>query len=363
MRYWLTCALCGAHITAAPAQQLDQAARLLPVREVFRHGGDAVDSSVAFASITAIGLGPRGQIVVLDSDQRRAAVFEATGAFLRFVGRSGSGPGEFQHISGMQVDSFITIFDPVQRRYSVFDFDGRHRQTSAAPDNHGLLLTSFSPAGRALVGATAARFTRTTSAEKEGTVAVVLVDGLRVDTLIEFRSAASTWFVPGRPAPWGAFIASTGDGGAWLAYSDTVVVGNGVTGQLKWFTASSRLRPVKELSLQQPGRRVTDAERSAFIANLKETRSYLPRTFEIDAPQYWSAIAGMTRGSDGSLWIRSASGQGPGSAYSEITPRGEVRRWILPRGFVLHALQGSRMFGSELTAMDAPTLVVYERTR
>jgi hypothetical protein len=63
-------------------------------------------------------------------------VYDSLGNFLRRVGRSGSGPGEFQFITAAYVDGegFLHIFDAGLRRESVFDSQYELVKTTPRPD-------------------------------------------------------------------------------------------------------------------------------------------------------------------------------------------------------------------------------------
>ncbi|MGH7469229.1 MAG: 6-bladed beta-propeller [Longimicrobiales bacterium] len=336
----------------------------LPVRELLRLGGDAVDARVSFGSVDRIAIGPQRQIVVMAANDHKVSVFDSAGRFLVSMGRSGSGPGEFQFMTGLRVDSLIHVFDVRQERVSSFDFQGRHRETRRFT-LEGLSLAEFVPSGSGVVGATVTRFTRTEAPEREGIIAVVFARGARVDTLITYRGGAGTWFVPNQYAPWGGFPAPTGNGGAWLAFADTIVVADGVTGRVRWFTTtegSGTPRLLKELSLGLVARRVSDEDRNRFLAELRQKQKDLPPRVQIEAPAHWSVATRILRAPDGTLWIRNGHSGRAGNSYSEIPPGAQtVRRWQLPDGFALHAVHGNRLVGVQTTEFDSPMVVVYQR--
>jgi len=66
-----------------------------------------------------------GYLFVNDSGNHRVAVFDQEGNFVRGIGRSGQGPGEFQNISGISVDTGILhIFDNRSLRLTKYRTDG-----------------------------------------------------------------------------------------------------------------------------------------------------------------------------------------------------------------------------------------------
>lgn len=92
---------------------LDSAAR----REV---GGSAPGSVDLFRVVAAIRL-EDGRVIVAEGSPPRLLSFAASGTLLTSAGRRGSGPGEFEAISFVQVigDSLL-MYDPRLRRASVF---------------------------------------------------------------------------------------------------------------------------------------------------------------------------------------------------------------------------------------------------
>jgi hypothetical protein len=75
---------------------------------------------------SGIGVDGAGRIHVLDVLEFRVSVFDRSGDFIRSVGRSGSGPGEFRFPSDLAVraDGAIAVFDFDRRAFVVFDADG-----------------------------------------------------------------------------------------------------------------------------------------------------------------------------------------------------------------------------------------------
>lgn len=69
--------------------------------------------------------GEDGHFFVNDSGNYRIAVFDQDGNFVRGIGRSGEGPGEFQNISGISVDAGVLhIFDSRSLRLTRYRIDG-----------------------------------------------------------------------------------------------------------------------------------------------------------------------------------------------------------------------------------------------
>lgn len=84
---------CGGDVDAALFNEVDSL-RLIPVDTV---GVLMGDSTEMFGNIFDATILPSGELVVVDILKRCASVFNSRGQFIRQIGRSGSGPGEFQH--------------------------------------------------------------------------------------------------------------------------------------------------------------------------------------------------------------------------------------------------------------------------
>jgi hypothetical protein len=62
----------------------------------------SVDSGPAsFGDIRGYAVNDRGWVFVLDYSTQDVRVFDSPGAFLKTVGRMGSGPGEFRNANGI----------------------------------------------------------------------------------------------------------------------------------------------------------------------------------------------------------------------------------------------------------------------
>ena len=89
-----------------------------------------------FSVVMDIGVGPRGQIAVLLPQDLQVPLFDSSGTRIATIGRRGSGPGEFQHLSraGWVADTMY-VLDLRLRRAVLVAPDGSVIRTSANPDN------------------------------------------------------------------------------------------------------------------------------------------------------------------------------------------------------------------------------------
>jgi hypothetical protein len=67
-----------------------------------------------------------GGFYVFDSQATQIRQYDAQGRFLRAVGRSGDGPGEYREGAALTVaqDSLLVVCDPSNRRMTSFGPDG-----------------------------------------------------------------------------------------------------------------------------------------------------------------------------------------------------------------------------------------------
>jgi len=79
-----------------------------------------------FSRIRDVAFGSEGKIVVADFAIPIIRMYDENGVFLRNVGRSGRGPGEYQMILGMKTfdDGKITVWDPRNLYVHLYAADG-----------------------------------------------------------------------------------------------------------------------------------------------------------------------------------------------------------------------------------------------
>ncbi|MBD3276694.1 MAG: hypothetical protein GF388_00185, partial [Candidatus Aegiribacteria sp.] len=85
------------------------------------------DSALVFGLIIDAGYAPDGSVMALDAQKCCVSVFSPQGDHLRDIGRSGSGPGEFQFPLSMAfTGSGLAVSDMLGRTVSYFDGHGEY---------------------------------------------------------------------------------------------------------------------------------------------------------------------------------------------------------------------------------------------
>ena len=120
--------------------------------EVFRVGVLEGEIWEMFAQVTQVAFDAEGNLFVFDelgSSEVRVRVFDSTGGFLREFGRSGQGPGEFDHPVGFAVlrDGTTVVRDLGHRAYQLFDASGQYLRMVRTSDSPGGVASS-----RAILG-------------------------------------------------------------------------------------------------------------------------------------------------------------------------------------------------------------------
>lgn len=112
------------------------------VTEDLRIGRLDGPDSVTFGMVADLAVDAQGSIYVLDQQSQRVKVYDAAGAFVRFLGGPGRGPGELSQWATdvlVRPDGSVLVPDYAQSRLSVYGPDGALRETLAIPRRpHGI---------------------------------------------------------------------------------------------------------------------------------------------------------------------------------------------------------------------------------
>ena len=133
--------------------------------EVYRVGSLSGEEWEQFGNVRRVGFDAAGQLYVFDNQADRIHVVGPEGEYLRTMGRSGEGPGEFQRPDGLAVmrDGRVVIADLGHRAYHIFAANGEfERMVRMAPEAGDLRITDLlpDPGGKAVFSAVGAQLLR-----------------------------------------------------------------------------------------------------------------------------------------------------------------------------------------------------------
>lgn len=267
----------------------------------------------------------RDGVVVANAGTGELRWFDGSGRPVRAAGRKGGGPGEFQHITwvGVLRGDSVAAWDPVLRRLSVFDAEGRFARVLPVAAR-GPLASVVGP----LDDGSLLMATRTHVEPPRGTtvwrdsavvVRVRLADG-GMDTVGRFPG--TEWFADAsdggrvQTRPFGRQAAAA-------VHGSTFYVGTGDAYEVGAYAADGT--PRGRIRTPHEPMRVRAEDREAFLAEVVQvggseqdrqarTRMLAAAPFPETLPPYTSLAADA----DGNLWVRET--QRPGA-----TP--EISRW------------------------------------
>jgi len=95
--------------------------------EEMRYGSG--DDSLFFGSIISFDVDRYGNLFVLDGQTQKASVLDSSGALIRTVGNQGTGPGEFEEASAVDVseNGEILIMEMRKGQLTIFNVEGNYR--------------------------------------------------------------------------------------------------------------------------------------------------------------------------------------------------------------------------------------------
>jgi hypothetical protein len=88
----------------------------------------------SFSRVSGLVADASGRVYIADAGELAIRIFDRDGRFVRSVGRPGRGPGEFVDPTGLAlVGDELFVYDPEERRLSVFDTAGAIRRQHIIP--------------------------------------------------------------------------------------------------------------------------------------------------------------------------------------------------------------------------------------
>jgi len=116
----------GAPRPAAACASSDASSVLSLLRRVRTVRLQEADSALIVSSVPAVASSRRGWIAIADDRDGNVKLFDASGRYVRTIGRRGSGPGEYQAPRGVAfaTDTTLAIADDGARRWSLVTVNG-----------------------------------------------------------------------------------------------------------------------------------------------------------------------------------------------------------------------------------------------
>lgn len=340
----------------------------------------AMDGPGALGNVFKVVMGPRGEILATQPEVSTISVFDSTGQFLRDIGRSGGGPGEFgvPGALGWTGDT-LWVMDVGQQRVHLFDRDLSYARTVTpvpleSPDPRmrllpGPLLADGSVLAIPLVFVPA-----------DSQPLILLEQNGEVRRLPGISNRGHTVRLRGSLEPLGVTTNPWSDSDLWTPAADgksIIVVHRPIAtredqGKLQILRLGLngdtlvnqdfvyRPRPLRDQEAERVYREM--AERfgrnrniSAAVARIEsDLRSSVP------APRFYPAVTELISGDDGTIWLRREAPSQGQEEWQVFSADGEMLgRVRLPEGLRLHGADARRVWGVMRDELDVSFVEVY----
>lgn len=115
----------GVVVVSNPATPLWSHSEQWRIDEILRLGELDGTGPAVFGRIGQIEVDSEGRLYIFDAQANELRVFDGEGQYVRTIGRSGAGPGEFQNVIGMKFapDEDLWLVDATNARYTVLRGD------------------------------------------------------------------------------------------------------------------------------------------------------------------------------------------------------------------------------------------------
>lgn len=341
----------------------------------------AVDGRGSLSSVFHVEVGPGGEILVAQASPPGIAVFDSTGTYLRTVGRSGGGPGEFRSLGriGWTGDTLWAI-EP--GRLHLFDSDLRFARTITpiVPDAPiprmrifpGPLLADGSilgipasfggaqPVPEPIMLLAQDGSLRRVLAEvsPEGKVAELDVGRSRPVRVQHPWADAPLWTVE----PEGRSVLIVERRAAVAAERAAFrLVRIGLDGDTLLDRAVPYApMPVGAAARERVYRRLV--ERFAGDEGSGDTAAEVERRIrsELETPPFHPPVTGLVVGRDGTLWLRREQPEADSVDWQVLDQEGdELGRVRLPSDLTVYTAERRRLWGLSRDSLDVPFVEVY----
>jgi hypothetical protein len=357
------------------------------------------EDAYQFHGVSGVAVDPEGMLYVANGQSATIRIFDAEGRFLREMGGKGSGPGEFQTLSGVVItERGVAAIDGQLLRVTEFTNEGEALETWRYAAAGLVNLRHWTPQGwlgmsmwnnRPAVAPTGTPDTTRYVLNRLTEDTVVPVPGIELPPSVRYRAPA------GRGWDWPLFEATSATG---VDAIGRVFVSRGTTYQVDLFSpAGALVRRVRReheptlvgseaiaehLELLREAYRRSDESpaQSAGQVRLYEERIAWQSTFPM--AEHLPPTRRMLVGRDGSFWLERTDDVSPArlelerafarswveerlgsrpSTWDLFDPDGHLLGQIrIPSEFTPHAVEGHIAVEVERGEMDVEYVVRYE---
>lgn len=269
---------------------------------------------MTFGRVAALAVGGDGTIHVLDQEAQQVKVYGPDGAFLRFIGRAGKGPGELSRFANAVLvtpDDRVLVPDYAQARVNIHAPDGSLLETVRLPSRPTALSWVTGGAERCLVfrGQTVSRTEDGRFAFADVLVGVDLSEPTRLDTILPLEFPRTDIGGPGNlrvPLIVNSPFWDRLDDGrlVWGHLGSPEVRIHGPEGRLERIIRSDAWRFQAAGSAEHEVLRELLRTRLSSIGG-DPTAANGPN---VVLPHSLPALAGVRQGPDGTIWVLRAGG-------------------------------------------------------
>ena len=339
--------------------------------------GSEASEEYAFTRIGVVAPVSDGSAIVADWADDRLRVFDRQGRFLRWIGRTGNGPGEFRRVNAIALRG-DTLEVLERRRIHQFTLEGELLTTRPidydVSENYRMgTLLARTPAGHFLTVPGLLGDALISGHETQQPVLQIARDGSRRATagVMDLNTlGVIVRFPDGRrthksPLPLYEASYSIGPAGDRLAFVLQTVPESGSPSEFRIAVVDPDGDTLSQSTIAYQPTRIPENERDSIAAALiRPPQPIRPLPAEerraiqeqVPVPEYYPAVAGIVIGSDGRLWLRrfSATGSEWLVLDDRCRPIGVVRGGPTLR---IHAASSTHVWASELDEFDVPRLL------
>lgn len=373
-------AICVLPLAACDAEQKIERSAWTLERELSI--GNEESTEYALTRVAAISVDDAGNMYVAQPQDRTIRVFTADGSFVRYIGRSGAGPGEFDQLvgSGLRGDTLwasdatsvvrFTLEGDLVRDDAVLNTatDDPRVRTSAVdyllPDGSYAMGVSFMPTNNPDDWpAEIPMYVRNAAGELTHQLGAFSLETIRM-----YRASNGMPRIVFSPFQRLFLYTRAPDGSAYVfirqqaATSEAIATFRGVRTGFRGDTLFAR-------DVEYLPTLVSDAARDSVIQaitgdgeNRQSAEDVRARLEVAPIPDYYPPVQAAIVGSDDSIWLHM---QGtPQGEWLVLDSAGNTRARVTgPLGLQILAADADRVWGVELDAYDVPSIVRYRIVR